>query len=72
MDLPGLVVGNLHGLPSVIDEQLFSGPIFLAKAGIQFFGPLMVKTAELAVLVSFEILLPIFMPEKLKGNALPL
>jgi len=57
LDLPGLGVGDLHGLPSVIDEQLFSGPIFLVKAGIEFFGPLMVKTAELAVLVPFEILL---------------
>jgi hypothetical protein len=68
MDLPGLVVGDFHGLPGVIDEQLFSSPIFLAKAGIQFFGPLMVKTAELAVLVPLEILLLVFMPEKLKRH----
>ncbi len=72
VNLSGLGLSDLHGLAGVIDEELFSGPIFLAEAGIQFSGPWMVKTAELAVLVPFEILLLVFMPKKLKGNALPL
>ena len=69
MDLSGLGIGDLHGLPGIIDEELFSGPIFLAKAGIELFGPLMVEAAELTVLVPLGILLLVFMPEKLKGDA---
>jgi len=68
VDLSGLGRCDLHGLAGVIDEELFSGPIFLPKAGVQFFGPLMVKTAELAVLVPFEILLLVFMSKKLKRH----
>jgi hypothetical protein len=70
VDLPGLRINDLHRLSGIIDEEFLSGPIFLTKAGVQFFGPLMVETAELAVLVPFRILLFIFMPEKLKRHSL--
>jgi len=66
VDLSGLRIRDLHRLSGIVDEKLFSRPIFLTKAGIQFFGPLMVETAKLAVLVPFRILLFIFMPEQLK------
>jgi len=68
VDLPGLMICDLHRLPSIVDEELFSGPIILAKTGIQLLGPLTVETAELAVLVPFRIPLLIFMPEKLKRH----
>jgi hypothetical protein len=69
-DLPRLRIDDLHRLSGIIDEELFSSPIVLTETGIQFFGPLMVETAKLAILVPFWILLSILMPEQLKCHSL--
>ena len=70
MDLAGFGIRNPHGLPGIVDKELFFGPVFLTEAGVEFFGPLTVVAAELAVLISLRVLLIVFMPQKLKGHTL--
>jgi hypothetical protein len=70
VDFSGLRVCHLHGLSSIVDKEFLSGPVFLAKAGIELFGPVVVEATKLTVLVPLGILLLVFMPEKLKGDAL--
>jgi hypothetical protein len=72
MDLSGLGICDLHRLPGVIDEELFSGLVNLSETGVELLCPLMINSAKLTVLVAIKVLLFILMPEKLKGNALPL
>lgn len=54
----------------IVDKELLSAPVFLTKAGIQLFGPLMVEVAELAVVAAVGIDLLLLVPQKLKSNAL--
>jgi hypothetical protein len=70
MDLAGFGIRDPHGLPGIVDKELFSGPVFLTEAGVKLFGPLTVDAAELAVLISLRVLLLVFMPQKLKGHTL--
>ena len=70
MDLAGFGIRDPHGLPGIVDKELFSGPVFLTEAGVEFFGPLTVDAAELAVLISLRVLLLVFMPQKLKRHTL--
>jgi hypothetical protein len=72
LDLSSLGVRDLHGLPCVVDEELFSGPVFLAEAEIQSLDPLLVVVAETAVLVAVGIGLLVLIPQKLKGHTLSL
>jgi hypothetical protein len=70
VDLSGLGIGDLQGLAGIVNGELLSGPIFLAQARIELFSPLMVETAKLTILVALGELLLVFVPEKLKGDAL--
>jgi hypothetical protein len=70
VDFSGRGIDDLDGLTGIIDEELFSGPVFLAKTGIEFPGPLMVEAAELTVLVALRIGFLVLQPKKLKRNTL--
>src|SRR5208283_4366905 len=45
--------------------------MFLPEADVDLLNPLAIEFAELAVLVSFRVLLLIFVPEELEGDAFP-
>jgi hypothetical protein len=66
MNLPRLRIRDLHGLPGIVDEQLFSSPVNLSEAGSKLLGPVMVNPAKLTILVALRILLLVLLPEKLK------
>ena len=71
--IPGLPCNGIcyrDGLAGIVDKQFFPGPICLPEAYVTFVGPLVIAFAELAVLISVRVGLLIFIPEKLKGNAL--
>jgi hypothetical protein len=70
LNLSGFGVCDLHGLPCIVDEELFSGPIFLTETEIQFLDPLLVVVAETTVLVAVGIGFLVLVPQKLKGHAL--
>ena len=70
MDLPGEGILDGDRLAGIIDEELFSCPIFLAQANIELLGPLTVKSTKLTVLVTVGVGLLIFMPEQLQGYSL--
>jgi len=50
-DLSGFGIRDLHGLAGIVDEELFSGPIFLAKTGIELLSPLVIEATKLTILV---------------------
>jgi hypothetical protein len=72
LDLSGFEICDLHGLPGIVDEELFSGPVFLTETEIQFLDPLLVVVAEAAILVAVWIGFFVLVPQKLKGHALSL
>jgi hypothetical protein len=55
-------------LTGIIDEEFFSGAVFLVEADIEFLDPLAIAFTELAVLVPIGVGLFIFVPQELKGN----
>ncbi len=57
--------------PGIIDEELFPRPMFLPETDVDFLEPLAIEFTELAVLVSVGVLLLIFVPEELEGDAFP-
>jgi hypothetical protein len=69
VDLSGLGIGDFHRLSSIIDEELFSGPIFLTQTEIQFVDPVLIVITEPAVLVAVRIGFLVFVPQKLEGYA---
>jgi hypothetical protein len=62
---------NGDGLAGIIDEELFPRPMFLPETDVDFLEPLAIEFTELAVLVSVGVLLLIFVPEELEGDAFP-
>ena len=62
-----------EGLAGIIDEELFPHPMFLPETDVDFLEPLTIGFTKLAVLVlvSVGVLLLIFAPEELKGDAFP-
>jgi hypothetical protein len=70
LDLSGVRVRNLHGLSCIVDEELFSGPIFLTETEIQFLDPLLIVVAEPTVLVALGIGFLVLVPQKLEGYTL--
>jgi hypothetical protein len=71
-DDPGRGINDRHRLPGIINKEFFSGPIFLTERRVKSLSPLVVQVAELAVLVTIGIGLPIFVPKKLKSYSFPL
>ena len=42
-------------LAGIIDEEFFSGAVFLAETDVEFLGPLVIALAELAVLIALRV-----------------
>jgi hypothetical protein len=57
-------------LAGIVDKEFFPGPMGLAKADVQLVAPLMVALAELAVLISVRVGLPVFQPQQAESDPL--
>jgi hypothetical protein len=58
------------GVPGVIDEELLSRLVVLAKGDVEGPEPRPVSETELAVLIAVGVILPVFLPQTLKGHML--
>ena len=58
------------GVPGVVDEELLSRLVVLAKGDVEGPEPRPVPEAELAVLIAVGVVLPVFLPETLEGHML--
>ncbi len=68
-DFTSLPLDDWHGLPGVIDEQLFSSAMFLAHDHVDLGGPEAVVLAEPAVLEALRVSESILLPEQSQGYA---
>lgn len=68
-DFAGSPVDDRHGLPGVIDEQLFAGTMLLAHDHINLGGPEAVVLAEPAVLEALRMGESVLLPEQGQGYA---
>ena len=65
--LAGLSGNRIHyrdRLASIIDKELFPGPMRLAKAHVEFAAPLVIMETKLAVLITFGVGRFVFQPQK--------
>jgi hypothetical protein len=46
--------------------------VFLTESDIEFFHPLAIAVAELAVLIAFRVCLSVLVPQQLEGNSFSL
>jgi hypothetical protein len=70
--LAGSRVYDGDRLAGVIDEELFSCEVFLPEGDIEFFHPVAIEEAELAVLIPLGVILSVLVPQQLEGDRLPL
>ncbi len=59
-------------MAGIIDEEFFSGAVFLAETDVELFRPLAIEFTELAVLIPVGVGFFIFVPEELKRNSFSL
>jgi hypothetical protein len=66
-DFTSLAVDNGHGMPRVVDEQFFTGPILLAHDHVDLGDPEPVLIGVLAVLETSRVIQSVLLPKQGQG-----
>ena len=69
-DCAGCRIDDINGLAGIVNEQLFSCPMFMAHGNIQAGGSVTVTVAEPAVLIAVRVLLLVLLPEQVESDTL--
>ena len=59
------VFESTNGVSRIVDEQFFSGAVFLPQNPIELPGPLPVEFTEPTVGITVRVRLPVLLPEQL-------